>query len=192
MLLAVTSFGQALDPEQLVDKVTTEVLAAVANDKLMEGDTRTRAIALAEQKIVPYIDFVEATRLAVGRPWRTATAAQREALIREFRTLLVRTYSIALEGYRGEVVKKAPTRMSAEARVRNLYLRSGTPPITIDYFMKKTPESWKVFDIAVEAVSLVQTYRDQFAEEVDRGGIDGLIARLVEKNRQPIPKLPPR
>jgi phospholipid transport system substrate-binding protein len=194
-MLTAVSNGQTLGPDELVDKVTAEVLEAVTQDKILQAGDRVKSIALAEQKIVPHIDFAEATRLAVGKSWRAATPAQQETLVREFRTLLVRTYAAALEGYRDEVVKRAPTRLSAdgtEARVRNLFLRSGTPAVTIDYYMKKATDGWKVYDITVEAVSLVQTYRESFAEEVVRGGIDGLIARLIEKNQQPIPKQPPR
>lgn len=188
LLLLSSGHAQELAPDQLVDRVTTEVLDAIKHDKILQAGDRARSIALAEEKIVPHIDFAEATRLAVGRPWRAATPGQREALVREFRTLLVRTYAAALESYRDQTLKREPTRLSPdgnEARIRHLFLRGGTAPVTIDYQMRKTATGWKVYDIAVDSVSLVLTYRDSFAEEIRRGGMDGLIARLVEKNKHP-------
>jgi phospholipid transport system substrate-binding protein len=175
-----------LAPDELVRKVTADVMDAVGRDSASRPVDRAAAIAIAEEKILPHVDFVEATRLAMGRSWRLATPAQQAALITEFRTLLVRTYATALEGLRDQRVEQDPLRMSpadVEVRVRDRFIRSGTAAVTIDYQMRRTPEGWKVYDIAVDGVSLVLNYRDTFDHEIRRTGIDGLIAALQEKNR---------
>lgn len=189
---AAPSWGQAssspeqLSPEALVRKVTTEVLEAIEKDDALKAGDRQKALALAEQKVLPHIDFREMTRLAVGKAWRTATPEQQEALTTEFRELLVRTYATAIDAYRGQTMRVLPTRMPADATevtVRNLYVKPGRPPVPVDYYMLKTAKGWKVADIVVEGVSLVLTYRTEFEQEAQRGGVDGLIARLRAKNQ---------
>ncbi len=175
-----------LAPDELVRKVTAEVMDAMGRDRASRPIDRAAAIAIAEEKILPHVDFLEATRLAMGRSWRLATPAQQAALVTEFRTLLVRTYATALEGLRDQRVEQDPLRMSpgdVEVRVRDRFIKSGTPAVTIDYQMRRTAEGWKVYDIAVDGVSLVLNYRDAFDHEIRRTGIDGLIAVLQEKNR---------
>jgi len=175
-----------LAPDELVRKVTADVMDAVGRDRASRPVDRAAAIAIAEEKILPHVDFAEATRLAMGRSWRLATPAQQAALVSEFRTLLVRTYATALEGLRDQRVEQDPLRMSpgdAEVRVRDRFIKSGTPAVTIDYQMRKTADGWKVYDIVVDGMSLVLNYRDSFEHEIRRTGIDGLIAALQEKNR---------
>lgn len=175
-----------LPPDELVRKVTAEVMDAVGRDRASRPVDRAAAIAIAEEKILPHIDFGEATRLAMGRSWRLATPAQQAALVREFRTLLVRTYATALEGLRDGRVEQDPLRMSAgdvEVRVRDRFIRSGSAAVTIDYLLRKTADGWKVYDIVVDGMSLVLNYRDSFDHEVRRTGVDGLIATLQAKNR---------
>jgi phospholipid transport system substrate-binding protein len=186
--IAVSAAAIAADlpPGELVRKVTAEVMDAVGRDRASRPVDRTAAIAIAEEKILPHVDFAEATRLAMGRSWRLATPAQQARLVSEFRTLLVRSYATALEGLRDQRVESDPVRMSpgdTEARVRDRFIRSGTPAVTIDYHMRKTADGWKVYDIVVDGISLVLNYRDSFEHEVRRGGVDGLIATLQEKNR---------
>lgn len=189
---AAPSWSQAsappeqLSPEALVRKVTTEVLEAIEKDDALKAGDRQKALALAEQKVLPHIDFREMTRLAVGKAWRTATPEQQDALTTEFRELLVRTYATAIDAYRGQTMRVLPTRMPADATevtVRNLYVKPGRPPVPVDYYMLKTAKGWKVADIVVEGVSLVLTYRTEFEQEAQRGGVDGLIARLRAKNQ---------
>jgi phospholipid transport system substrate-binding protein len=183
------SASEALSPEALVRKVTSEVLEAIQKDDALKAGDRQKALALAEEKVLPHIDFREMTRLAVGKSWRTATPAQQDALTTEFRELLVRTYATAIDTYRGQTMRVLPTRMAAdatEATVRNLYVKPGRPPVAVDYYMLKTAKGWKVADIVVEGVSLVLTYRTEFEQEAQRGGIEGLIKRLHEKNQAPI------
>ena len=184
-LFTSVSFGQETNPEQLVQKITNEVLAAVKSDKQLAAGDRQKALKLAEEKVLPYIDFEEATRLAVGRSWTKATPEQKKQLVTEFRNMLVRTYSNALGEYEGQTLKILPSRKSDapdEATVRTQYLRQGAPPLPIDFQMLKKDGGWKVYDIAVEGVSLVLTYRSEFDQVVKQGGIDGLIKRLAQKN----------
>ena len=188
LAIAASGAGIAADlaPDELVRKVTAEVMDAVGRDRASRPADRTAAIAIAEEKILPHIDFAEATRLAMGRSWRLATPEQQAALVSEFRTLLVRSYATALEGLRDQRVEQDPLRMSpgdVEVRVRDRFIKSGTPAVTIDYQMRKTADGWKVYDIVVDGISLVLNYRDSFEHEIRRTGVAGLIATLQEKNR---------
>ena len=176
---------QQLTPEALVRKMTDDVLEAVRNDKALQGGDRQKALALAEQKVLPHVDFREATKLAVGRGWASATPAQQEKLVTEFRAMLVRIYSNAIDVYRGQTLRVFPVKMTPEdtdVTVRNQYLRPGRPPVPVEYAMRKTPEGWKIYDIVVENVSLVLTYRGEFDQVMRQSGIDGLIKRMNEKN----------
>ena len=185
LLGAPAALAQETNPEQLVQKITNEVLAAVKSDKQLAAGDKQKALKLAEEKVLPYIDFEEATRLAVGRSWTKATPEQKKQLVTEFRNMLVRTYSNALGEYEGQTLKILPSRKSDapdEATVRTQYLRQGAPPLPIDFQMLKKDGGWKVYDIAVEGVSLVLTYRSEFDAVVKQEGIDGLIKRLARKN----------
>ena len=193
-IIALTLFGftaaalaQALGPEQLVQKVTEEVMTAIKSDKQLAAGDKQKAMKLAEEKVLPYIDFEEATRLAVGRAWSQATPEQRKKLVSEFRNMLVRTYSNAIEGYQGQTLKVLPSRggkqdAKDEATVRTQFVRAGGKPLPIEFQMRKSADAWKVFDISVEGISLVLTYRSEFDSVVKQEGIDGLIKRLTQKN----------
>ena len=184
---ALSAFAQSnLTPEQLVRRITDDVMAAVKQDKNLAAGDREKALALAEQKVLPHIDFREAARLAVGRSWSRATPAQQERITREFRAMLVRIYSNAIDAYRGQTMRVFPVRMepgATEATVRNQYLSPGRPPVPVEYAMHKTPEGWKIYDITVENVSLVLTYRAEFDQVMRQSGFDGLIKRMAEKNQ---------
>lgn len=177
---------QNSSPEALVKKVTEQVLEAVKQDPALRAGDRRKALALAEEKVLPYIDFEEATRLAAGRAWNEATPEQRQRLVNEFRSMLVRIYSNAVEAYRGQTMEVQRARLNGdEASVRNLYRRSGAQPVAIDYSMRKTPQGWKVYDVTVEGISLVLTYRAQFAQALRQGGVESLIKRMAEMNSAP-------
>ena len=187
LLVAVPAAAQQtsqLGPEDLVKKVTEDVLGTIQSDrKLQEGD-RQKALKLAEEKVLPHIDFKEAMSLAMGKSWHQATPEQQAQLVNSFRSMLVRIYSNAIERYRGQTMKVMPVRMqpnATEVVVRNQYISPGKPPTPIEYSMKKTPEGWKIYDIAVEGVSLVLTYRAEFENITRTSGVDGLIKRLQEK-----------
>jgi phospholipid transport system substrate-binding protein len=176
---------QDLGPEELVKKVTQDVLDAIKSDKQLAAGDRQKALKLAEEKVLPLIDFEEATRLAVGRAWAQATPEQRKRLVEEFRKMLVRTYSNAISAYEGQTMKVLPVRMKpgdTEVTVHNRYIRAGGQPLPVDYSMHKTDQGWKIYDITVEGVSLVLTYRSEFDAIVKQEGIDGLIKRMAEKN----------
>ena len=186
-LLTLPALAQApLAPEALVRKITDDVLAAVKQDKDLAAGDREKALALAEQKVLPHVDFREATRLAVGRSWNSATPAQQERLVKELRAMLVRIYSNAIEVYRGQTMRVFPVRMepgATDVTVRNQYLRPGRPPVPVEYALRKTSEGWKIYDITVENVSLVLTYRAEFDRVMRESGVEGLIKRMTEKNQ---------
>ncbi|TMH26649.1 MAG: ABC transporter substrate-binding protein [Betaproteobacteria bacterium] len=176
---------QQLGPDQLVQKITDEVLAAIKSDKQLAAGDKQKAVKLAEEKVLPYIDFEQATRLAVGRAWREATPEQRKRLVTEFRNMLVRTYSNAIQAYEGQTLKVLPARGKQdpeETVVRTQFVRAGGQPLPIDFTMHQKDNVWKVYDITVEGVSLVMTYRSEFDAIVKQEGIDGLIKRLASKN----------
>ena len=186
MALALPARAQQdLGPEELVRKVTQDVLDAIRSDKQLAAGDKQKALRLAEEKVLPLIDFEEAARLAVGRAWAQATPEQRKKLVEEFRKMLVRTYSNAISAYEGQTMQVLPVRMKpgdTEVTVHNRYIRAGGTPLPVDYQMHKTDQGWKIYDITVEGVSLVLTYRSEFDAVVKQSGIDGLIKRLEEKN----------
>ena len=185
LLLALPVRAQELGPEELVRKVTSDVLESIQSDRQLQAGDRKKMLALAEQKVLPHVDFEEAVKLAAGKTWQTATPEQRHRLASEFRSMLIRIYSTAIDTYRGQTMKVLPLRMApgaTEVTVRNQYLRQGRPPVPVEYSMKKTPEGWKIYDIVIEGVSLVLTYRAEFEQVARTAGIEGLIKRLQEKN----------
>ena len=179
--------AQELAPDALVTSVSQDVVAVIKQDPDIRAGNTRKTIALVEQKVLPHFDFARMTALAMGVHWRKATPAQQQLLVEQFRTLLVRTYSTALSAYRDQAIEVKPPRGrtgDADVVVRSEVKQSGTDPVTIDYTMEKTPAGWKVYDVAVGGVSLVTTYRETFAREVQAGGVDGLIKSLSEKNQQ--------
>jgi phospholipid transport system substrate-binding protein len=187
-LLAVPSAqAQEVRPDVLVKSVSEEVIAEIRKDKALQAGDPAKIAALVEAKIVPHFDFRRITQTAVGKSWRSATPEQKDRLTEEFKTLLVRTYSGALTNYRDQVIEFKPLRASAadtEVTVRSQVRQSGAQPIAIEYDVAKTGTQWKVYDVRIEGISLVATYRTSFAEEVANRGVDGLIALLARKNRQ--------
>jgi len=172
-------------PEALMRAVTTEVIAVLDQDAA--AGERTNIAQLVEKKILPLFDFQRMTSLAVARNWRLASPEQQAALVAEFRTLLVRTYSVSLSSYRGQEIDYRPLRSAAdneEVVVRSSVKRSGAEPLTIDYDMQNGAAGWQVSDVKIAGVSLVITYRESFAAAVREAGIDGLIKSLSDKNRQ--------
>lgn len=174
-------------PEALVKNVTEEVLSILHEKKDAGPGNRQRAISIIETKIAPHFDFDRMTSLAVGLPWRQANAEQRKLLTGEFRTLLVRTYANALTAYTNQTVsfKPSPTSgNSGEVTVLSQINKPGGEPIPIGYSLARSGAEWKVFDVAIANISLVTNYRSSFAGEVQKGGVDGLIKSLQDKNRR--------
>jgi phospholipid transport system substrate-binding protein len=186
-LAASASPAEELAPDALVKTMSMDVLAAIRQDKEIQAGDQKKIANLVEAKILPHFDFAHTTRIAMGANWRRASPEQREQLVREFRRLLVRTYSGALASYRDEVIEFKPLRAQpgdAQVTVRSEVRQSGAQAVSIDYEMEKTSSGWKVYDVKISGASLATTYRDTFAEEVRNRGIDGLIDLLSEKNRQ--------
>lgn len=178
--------AQEVAPDALIRTVTDEVLEVVRNDKdLKSGNTR-KAVALVETKVLPHFNFTRMTQLALARDWRSATPAQQKALTDEFRELLVRTYSKALTEYRNQTIAYKPFSLKAgdtDVKIRTEIRQQGGKPIELDYYLEKSGTAWKVYDIEVGGISLVTNYRDNFANEIRNGGIDGLIQTLQSKNK---------
>ncbi len=174
-------------PDALAKGVTDEVLAVLRADKDIHSGSQKKVVDLIEAKVLPHFNFSRMTQLAVGRNWRQASPEQQKALIEQFRVLLVRTYAAAFTAYRNQTIEVKPVRMQPgdqEVVVKSQINQPSGPPVSVDYSMEKSDKSWKVYDVAIEGVSLVQNYRGTFSTEVQKGGIDGLIKSLTEKNRQ--------
>ena len=184
-LLAVTAQAQET-PDVLIKQVTEDVLEIVRNDKDIQAGNTQKAIDLVDKKVLPHFDFLHMTALALGKDWRKATSQQQQQLTAEFKTLLVRTYSNALTGYKNQKVVYKPFKMNAgetDVLVRTEVLQPGSKAVQLDYSLEKKESGWKVYDVTVAGISLVTNYRDQFAQEVRNGGVDGLIATVAAKNK---------
>jgi phospholipid transport system substrate-binding protein len=181
------SLAQDVAPDALLKAVTLEVIAIIKKDKEIQAGNPAKVADLVETRILPFFDFTRMTQVAMARNWRVATPEQQKALTTEFKTLLVRTYSTALSSYRDQVIEFKPLRAASgdtEVTVKSVIKQPGTEQLTMDYDMGKTTAGWKVYDIKIEGISLISTYRETFAGKVREGGVDGLIKSLSDKNRQ--------
>lgn len=189
LLLTCASMGahaEMVEPDILIKNTVQEVLEVVRQDKDIRAGNQKKILELVDAKVLPHFDFMRMTQLAVGKNWRTATPEQKQALVTEFRNLLVRTYTKAFTVYKDQAVDVKPFKMPAgatEVTIKTVIVKPGTQSIPVDYDMMKTPTDWKVYDLSIEGVSLVTSYRGTFAEQVQQGGIDGLIKTLVDKNQ---------
>lgn len=187
MLALSTSLVRAADeaPDALIKRVSAEVLDSIKADQSLQAGEMNKVIALVDSRVMPNVNFVRMTAAAVGRNWRQATPEQKNQLQAEFKTLLIRTYSGALSQVRDQTLSVKPLRAAAsdkEVVVRTEVLGRGEP-VQLDYRMEKTPTGWKIYDLNVLGVWLVETYRTQFAQEISAKGVDGLIASLVQRNK---------
>lgn len=187
LVLPVAAYAQEMAPDALAKKVTDEVIAVLRADKDIQAGNTKKVLDLVEAKVLPNFNFARMTRLAVGSPWRQATPAQQQTLITEFRTLLVHTYTSAFTQYRDQVIEYRPLKVQpgdTEVVVRSLIKqKTGADPIDINYSMEKADGGWKVYDVVIAGVSLVQNYRSSFTSEIQKSGVDGLIATLAAKNK---------
>ena len=188
LTFAVPALAQSVEgPDALAKRVTDEVIAIVRTDKDIQAGNTKKVLDLVEAKVLPHFNFTRMTRLAVGPPWRQASSAQQQTLTNEFRTLLVHTYTSAFTQYRDQEVIYRPLKIQpgeTEVVVRSLIKQSGgKDPIEINYSMEKTDQGWKVYDVVIAGVSLVQNYRSSFNSEIQKSGIEGLIATLASKNK---------
>lgn len=179
------AMAEAEAPDALVKRISTDVLAAVKADPAIQKGDISRIVALVDAKIMPNVNFSRMTSMAVGRAWRQATPEQQKQLQDEFKTLLVRTYAGALGEVRDHTLSFKPMRSKPEDTevVVRTEVRGKGEPIQLDYRLEKTADSWKIYDLNVLGVWLVETYKSQFAQEINAKGIDGLIANLVQRNK---------
>jgi phospholipid transport system substrate-binding protein len=179
------SHAEVVAPDALIRNTVHEVIAVIKQDKDIRAGDQKKILALVDDKVLPHFDFERMTQLAVGKYWRSATPEQKKALVTEFRNMLVRTYTKVFTVYRDQTVEVKPSKIAAddtEATVKTIISKPGSQPIPVDYEMKKAAEGWKVFDISVEGVSMVMSYRGTFTSQIQESGIDGLIKVLSEKN----------
>jgi phospholipid transport system substrate-binding protein len=172
-------------PDALVRRISNEVIDSVKGDKAIQGGDVSRIIALVDAKVMPSVNFEVVTRSAVGPQWRSASPEQRTKLQSEFKTLLVRVYSGALTQIRDqtvEITKTLPVQGGSQVVVQS-EVRGKGEPIKLDYRLDKYSDAWKIIDVNVGGIWLVQSYRSQFAQVLGNGGIDALVAKLVEQNK---------
>jgi phospholipid transport system substrate-binding protein len=174
-------------PDALVKRVSEEILAIAKTDKQVQAGNQERIMEVVRAKILPHINFQRMTQLTAGRYWREATPEQQQALTNEFRTLLVYTYAGAVAQIRNQTLEFKPMRATpddTEVEVRTAVIQSRGEPIQLNYRLEKGPNGWKIVDVNILGAWLVQTYRNSFAAEIQKGGIDGLIKALTERNKQ--------
>lgn len=187
LLLSGQAGAAETAPDVLVKGTVQDVLTIVRQDKDIQAGNTKKVLDLVETRILPHFDFKRMTMLALGRHWPKATPAQQQALVDEFRALLVRTYAFSLSNYRDQTLDFKPLSMPAgatEVTVKTVVNQPGGQPVPIDYSLEKGAGGWKVYDVAVDNVSLVTNYRTSFGSEIQAKGIDGLIKTLADKNRQ--------
>lgn len=195
-----TASAQGEAPDKLIERVSREIIELVQKDEEVKRGNRKRIQEIVESKILPYVDFETTTALTMGRHWRDASPEQRKRLAEEFRDLLMYTYAGAMSQIKDPTLRFRPLRIApdetdVEVRSQVSGQRAGNP-VDVNYRLKKTPDGWKVYDVNVLGIWLIATYKQSFASEIDRNGIDGLIKTLDEKNEKlaanPIktPKLP--
>ncbi len=174
-----------IPPDALIRNTVDEIIGIIKQDKDIQAGDQKKINALVDAKVLPHFDFQRMTQLAVGKYWRTATPEQKQSLITEFRNMLVRTYTKVFTVYRDQSVEMKPFKMQAdetEVTVKTVINKPGSQLIPVDYEMEKVDDGWKVFDISIEGVSMVMSYRGTFSSQIQESGIDGLIKTLSEKN----------
>jgi len=174
------------DPNKFVEDLSSKVIDKIKGDKQIKDGDLKRISDLVDTTLMPHVNFERMTALSVGRAWREATPEQKKQLMTEFRILLLRTYSNAFTAVRDQSVRMKPFRGNAaedEVIVRSEIVQARGEPIQLDYRLEKADKAWKIYDVNVLGVWLVQTYRNQFAQEISAGGLDGLIKSLAEKNK---------
>ena len=186
-LAAPAVLAQGIAPDALLRAVSVKVIDKIRQNQGLSAANSAKVAALVETDIVPLFDFVHMTRLAMARNWRLATPEQQLVITEQFKTLLVRTYSIELTRYRDQVVDFKRLRMAplaTDVTVKSEVRQRGKGWVTLDYAMQRTPAGWKIYDVKIAGVRLVTTYRDVFAKKVRESGVDGLIGFLVARNRE--------
>ena len=189
LLIAGGVSAQAVDqstPDGLIKTVVSEVMASVKSDPEIQKGNIPRIVDLVEKKIVPYTDMRRTTEMAMGPNWKKATPEQQTQLISEFKNLLIRTYSGALSQLRDQTIQFKPLRAAPDDKevvVKTVVIGRGDP-IPLDYRLEKTSNGWKVYDMNIMGVWLVEAYRNQFANQISQNGVEGLVKFLQDRNKQ--------
>jgi phospholipid transport system substrate-binding protein len=185
LAMATTLAAAQTTPDALIKQVSTEVIDTIKADKALQSGDVSKIITLVDTKVMPHVNFQRMTASAVGRNWRTATPEQQKRLQDEFKTLLVRTYAGALTQVKDQTVQLKPMRAAAEDTevVVRTEVKGKGEPIQLDYRLEKADAGWKIYDVNVLGVWLVEQYRNQFTQDINAGGIDGLIGKLAERNK---------
>ena len=171
-------------PDGLVKFVVEDVMTVIKNDKAIQSGDLRKINALVDQKILPYSDFQKTTQLSMGKNWSKASSQQQALITQEFKTLLIRIYGGALAQIKDQKLQYKPFRAAADDTdvvVKTMVIGKGEP-IQLDYRLEKTANGWKVYDINILGAWLVESYRNQFNDQVSKGGIDGLIQFLQQRN----------
>jgi phospholipid transport system substrate-binding protein len=174
-------------PDVLIKRVSEEVLAIAKTDKQIQAGNQERIMEVVRAKVLPHVNFQRMTQLTAGRYWREASPEQQQALTNEFKALLIYTYAGAVAQIRNQTLEFKPMRAApddTEVEVRTAVIQSRGEPIQLNYRLEKGPNGWKIVDVNILGAWLVQTYRNSFAVEIQKGGIDGLIKALAERNKQ--------
>jgi len=185
LVLAGAQAQSATPPDALIKQLSNEVIDAVKSDKAIQAGDVSKIITLVDTKVMPNVNFQRMTASAVGRYWRTATPEQQKRLQDEFKILIVRTYAGALTQVKDQTVQLKPMRAGAddpEVVVRTEVKGRGDP-IQLDYRLEKNGSEWKIYDVNVLGVWLVEQYKSSFAQEIGAAGVDGLITKLAERNK---------
>lgn len=180
--------AQTTEPEMLVKQTTEQVLSALEQNKARIEQDPQAVLGLVKEIVLPHFDFELMSRLVLARNWRDATPDQQKRFVEEFRQLLIRTYGTSLSQYSGQKVEFLPSQSDPDpkrATVRTQIRQVEGRPIPITYQLRRTGGGWKVFDVVIEGVSLVQNYRSSFASDIQQHGLDRLIERIRERNRKP-------
>ena len=177
---------QATAPDALIKMVVSDVMASVKSDPDIQKGNIPKIVDLVEKKIVPYTDMRRTTEMAMGPNWKKATPEQQNQLVLEFKNLLIRTYSGALSQLRDQTVQFKALRAAPDDKevvVKTVVLGRGDP-VPLDYRLEKTDKGWKVYDMNIMGVWLVEAYRNQFSNQISQNGIDGLVKFLQDRNKQ--------
>jgi phospholipid transport system substrate-binding protein len=177
--------AEIVAPDVLIRETAQEVISIVKQDTDIKAGNQKKILALVDAKVLPNFDFNRMTQLAAGKYWRQATPEQKKALVAEFRNMLVRTYTKAFTMYRDQTIEVKPMKLAAEdveVTVKSRIIKVGGQPTSVDYQMKKADDGWKVFDVVIEGVSMVTSYRGTFTSQIEQSGIDSLIKTLADMN----------
>ena len=187
LILAGEASAQQEAPDVLVKRIIQEVLDLAKTDKQIQAGNQQRIMEIVQAKVIPHVNFQRMTALAAGRFWREATPDQQTALISEFRTLLIYTYSGAISQVRNQVLEFKPMRASPdddEVEEKSMVVQPRGEPIQLNYRLEKTAAGWKIYDVNILGAWLIETYKGTFASEIGKNGIDGLIKALAERNKR--------